>query len=111
MPVPKNSVCCKEEFAEFKVLITKALKHRGKHRQWYLDDIDKFFCDKIKEITMRQREYFMEILNEKKAINTRLQSVLNELSFLEDTCAALRQKLAVKGVFSHNLASETESAS
>ena len=111
MPTPKNSVCCKEEFAEFKVLITKALKHRGKHRQRYLDRIDEFFCDKVYEITMRQRGYFMEILNEKKAINTRLQSVLNELRSLEDTNAALRQKLAVKGVFSHNLASSPESAS
>ena len=111
MPIPKNSVCCKKEFAEFKLLITKALKHRGKHRQRYLDRIDEFFCDKVKEITMRQRGYFMEILNEKKAINTRLQSVLNELSFVQSENAELRQKLAVKGVFSHNPASSTESAS
>jgi DNA-binding PadR family transcriptional regulator len=111
MPIPQNIVCCKKEFAEFKVLMSKALKHRGKHRQKYLDRIDEFFCDKVYEITMCQRRYFMEVLNEKKTINNRLQSVLNKNSFLEDANATLRQKLAVKGVFSHNLASSNESAS
>ena len=91
MPVPKNSVRCQKEFAEFSVLMSKALKHRGKHRQKCLEDIDQFFCDKIIEITMRQRGYFTEILNREQALKTRLQSVLNELSHLEDQNHDLRQ--------------------
>ena len=111
MPIPKNSVCCKEEFAEFKVLITKALKHRGKHRQRYLDRIDEFFCDKVYEIMMRQKGYFTEIMKEKRELEIRLQSVLNEKSYLEDQNHDLRHKLATKGVFSHSPASSQESAS
>ena len=111
MPVPKNQWCCKKEFAEFEVFLDRCIRRRGKERKKHIQELHEFFCDKVYEITMRQRGYFMEVLNEKKAINTRLQSVLNELSFLEDTNATLRQKLAVKGVFSHSLASENESAS
>ena len=111
MPVPKNSVRCQKEFAEFSVLMSKALKHRGKHRQKYLEDIDQFFCDKIIEITMRQKGYFTEVLEREKAVKTRLQSVLNELRSLEDKNHDLRQKLAAKDVFSHNLSSSSESAS
>jgi len=109
--VPKKAVCCKTEFAAFKVLMAKALKHRGKHRQKCLEEIDEFFCDKVYEIMMRQRGYFKEVLDREKALQTRLQSVLNEKSFLEDQNFDLRQKLAAKDVFSHNLSSSSESAS
>ena len=111
MPVPQNSVRCKKEFVEFSALMSKALKHRGKHRQKYLEDIDQFFCDKIIEITMRQKGYFTEVLDREKAVKTRLQSVLNELRSLEDNNHDLRQKLAAKDVFSHNLSSSPENAS
>ena len=111
MPVPKNQWCCKKEFAEFEVFLDRCIRRRGKERKKHIQKLHEFFCDKVYDITMRQRGYFMEILNEKKTINTRLQSVLNKNSFLEDANATLRQKLAVKGVFSHNLASSNESAS
>ena len=109
MNVPKNQACCQTEFAEFKVLMAKAMKHRGKHR--VMKEIDEFFCDKVYEIMMRQRGYFKEVLLEKKALQTRLQSILNEKSNLEDQNYDLRQKLAAKDVFLHNPSSSLESAS
>jgi len=111
MSVPKNWACCQTEFAEFKLLMAKALKHRGKHRARVLKEIEEFFCDKVREIMMRQRGYFKEVLLEKKALQTRLQSILNEKSNLEDQNYDLRQKLAAKDVFLHNPSSSLESAS
>ena len=109
--MPKNWACCQTEFADFKVLLAKVLKHRGKHRERCLQEIDEFFCDKVREIMMRQRGYFKEVLLEKQALQKRLQSVLNEKNFLEDKNYDLRQKLAAKDVFSHSPSSLTESAS
>ena len=109
--VPKNWACCQTEFAEFKLLMAKAMKHRGKHRARVMKEIDEFFCDKVYEIMMRQRGYFKEVLDREKVLQTRLQSILNEKSFLEDQNFDLRQKLAAKDVFLHNLSSSTESAS
>ena len=102
MNFPKKHICCQGEFQEFKVLMDKALKYRGKHRQRYLEEIDEFFCEKVYEIMMRQRDYFKEILLKNKTLQTRLQSVLNEKSHLEDQNYDLRQKLASKDVFLHN---------
>ena len=109
--VPKNQACCQTEFAEFKVLMAKAMKHRGKHRARVMKEIDEFFCDKVYEIMMRQRGYFKEVLDREKALQTRLQSILNEKSNLEDQNYELRQKLAAKDVFLHNPSSSLESAS
>ena len=109
--VPKKAVCCKSEFAEFKVLMTKALKHRGKHRQRCLEEIDEFFCDKLYEIMMRQRGYFKELLDSKSELERRIHSLQNELSSLECKNHDLRQKLTQKDVFSHSLSSSGENAS
>ena len=111
MNFPKNWVCCQTEFAEFKVMLERVVSRRGKRREKHVQELEEFFCDKVYEIMMRQRGYFTEVLKEKRALQTRLQSVLNEKSFLEDQNFDLRQKLAAKDVFSHNLSSSSESAS
>ena len=111
MPVPKKEWCCKTEFAEFKELLDRAFRRRGKERQNHINELEEFFCDKVYEITMRQKGYFTEVLGREKAVKTRLQSVLNELRSLEDKNHDLRQKLASKDVSRHNLSSSSESAS
>ena len=109
--LPKKWIFAQKEFAEFKILIAKALKHRGQHRTRVLKEIDEFFCDKMYELMMRQRGYFTEVMKEKRALEIRLQSVLNEKSYLEDQNHDLRHELATKGVFSHSPASLQENAS
>ena len=111
MSVPKNEWCCRAEFAAFKILLDKVLRRRGRERLKHRTAIDQFFCDKIYEITMRQRGYFTEIMKEKQGLTTRLQSVLNELTALEDKNHGLRQKLAIRDGSSHNLSSWNENAS
>ena len=108
---PKNWVCCQSEFAEFKVMLERVVSRRGKRREKHILELEEFFCDKVYEIMMRQRGYFTEVLKEKRELETRLRSVLNEKGFLEDQNFELRQKLAVKDVFLHNPSSSTESAS
>ena len=108
---PKNRACCQSEFADFKVLLERVVRRRGKERQKHILKLEEFFCDKVYEIMMRQRGYFTEVLKEKRELETRLRSVLNEKGFLEDQNFELRQKLAVKDVFLHNPSSSTESAS
>ena len=109
--VPKNHACCQAEFAEYKAMLDRILDRRGKRREKHIQELDEFFCDKVREIMMRQRGYFTEVLLEKKALQTRLQSVLNEKSNLEDKNHDLRQQLAAKDVFSRNPSSSLENAS
>ena len=111
MSVPKKEWCCKKEFADFKILLDRVVQRRGKRRDKHVTELDEFFCDKVYEITMRQKGYFTEVLEREKAVKTRLQSVLNELRSLEDNNHDLRQKLAAKDVFSHNLSSSPVNAS
>jgi len=108
---PKNWACCQTEFAEFKVMLERVVLRRGKRREKHVQEIEEFFCDKVYEIMMRQRGYFKEVLDREKALQTRLQSILNEKSNLEDQNYDLRQKLAAKDVFLHNPSSSLESAS
>jgi len=97
--IPKKEIACRKEFAEFRVLLTKALKHRGKHRQQYLNDIDDFFCNKIVEITMRQRGYFTEVLQEKQELKRKIKSLENEVESLRRDQQNQRQRtLSLKDI-------------
>ena len=109
--VPKKEFCCKSEFVEYKILLDRVVNRRGKRREKHIQDLDKFFCDKIYEVMMRQKGYFKEILNREKELQLRLESVINENRFLENNNYELRQTLASKDVFSHNLEASTENAS
>ena len=91
MSVPKKEWCCQKEFANFKILLDRVVQRRGKRRDKHVTELNEFFCDKIYEIIMRQKGYFTEVLITKRALKTRLQSVLNELSHLEDQNHDLRQ--------------------
>ena len=108
---PKKWAFCQKEFADFDDLLERVLSRRGKRREKHVIEIKEFFCDKVYEIMMRQRGYFTEIMKEKRALEIRLQSVLNEKSYLEDQNHDLRHELATKGVFSHSPASLQENAS
>jgi hypothetical protein len=109
--VPEKEFCCKSEFVEFKMLLDRIVSRRGKRREKHIQDLDKFFCDKIYEVMLRQKGYFKEILNREKELQLRLESVINENMFLENTNHKLRQTLASKDVFLHNLEASTENAS
>ena len=97
--VPSKQYCCQTEFAEFKVFLERVVSRRGKRREKHVLEFEEFFCDKVYEIMMRQRGYFTEVLDREKVLKARLQSILNEKSFLEDQNFDLRQKLASKDVF------------
>ena len=97
--VPSKQYCCQTEFAEFKVFLERVVSRRGKRREKHVLELEEFFCDKVYEIMMRQRGYFKEVLDREKALKARLQSILNEKSFLEDQNFDMRQKLAAKDVF------------
>ena len=95
--LPKKEITCRNEFAEFKVLLTKALKHRGKHREKYLNDIDEFFCNKMHEVIMRQRGYFAEVLDEKKELKRKIKSLENEVDSLRrDQKSEQRKVMSLK---------------
>ena len=109
--VPKKEWACKEEYVEFNKILERVATRRGKRKEKHIKELQIFFCDKVYEIMMRQKGYFTEVMKEKRALEIRLESVLNEKSYLEDENHDLRHKLATKGVFSHSPASLQENAS
>ena len=109
--VPKKEWACKEEYVEFNKILERVTTRRGKRKEKHIKELQIFFCDKVYEIMMRQKGYFTEVMKEKRALEIRLESVLNEKSYLEDQNHELRHKLATKGVFSHNPSSSQGNAS
>ena len=91
---PPHACMCQSELYQFDLILNKMLSARGNRRTKHKAALRTYFCQVAYDITMRQREYFKELLKELETTKKKHQSAQDVPATSEDvlrTHAALQE--------------------